>query len=403
MDGLTSVALAASQGGWHPIARLGEYQDRRYGKFSITRADYEAWQRNLAQAQNGEVPIDYDHQAERGNTKAAGWVRALRLVGSRVEALIDWTPEGEQNVREGYWRYVSPTFTAHYRDEKGRDLGRALLGVALTNRPFLRQGMPALNLSAEDPFAELAAPATPPPPADGGTCPDCGQPLPDAAAGTVIECSCGQKVTMSDPTSQPPSDSTGEGEPMPEPTGAEQHPSETALDTTTPDATPDAEEGADTPSQVTMSQLTNTISLALGLSEDADESQAADAIRQLREDAAAGRDAAARLHEQTFNLAYDEGVRERRIAPAQRDRLRALYDAAPDDTLALMAEAPALVPGEPRAGTAGDDTEPREFANAGNHPVDEDRLELAAQAEKLAAERGISLTDAAILVQAGGA
>lgn len=147
----------------HPIARLGTYRDPRYGRFQITRKDYDGWVRNLAERQHGRIPIDYDHQAERsdGSTKAAGWITGLRLDrkdgAEYVVASIEWTPEGAEAVRNRYWLYVSPTFTQHYRDEQGKDIGPTLLGVALTNRPFLRQGMPAISLSEQLAGAELPA------------------------------------------------------------------------------------------------------------------------------------------------------------------------------------------------------------------------------------------------------
>lgn len=152
----------------HPIAKLGRYKDPRYGKFTITRADVASWEKNLRGVQGGRVPIDYDHQAEEqgGSTKAAGWITGLRLMtgaqlataaaeyadsvdvlGEYEVATIQWTPEGAQAVRDGYWLFVSPTFVSSYRDEQQVDHGPALIGTALTNRPFLRSGMPAVSLT----------------------------------------------------------------------------------------------------------------------------------------------------------------------------------------------------------------------------------------------------------------
>lgn len=177
---LDAPQLTSADRSLHPVARLGRYSDPRYGKFAITRADVASWQRNLSGIQGGRVAIDYDHAAEQvaGSTKAAGWITGVRLMtGAQLAeaaptyqdtvepsteyavATIDWTPEGAQSVRDGYWLYVSPTFSSSYQDEDGTDHGPTLIGTALTNRPFLRRGMPAISLSRA-PLADLPA-ATP--------------------------------------------------------------------------------------------------------------------------------------------------------------------------------------------------------------------------------------------------
>jgi hypothetical protein len=137
----------------HQIARLGSYADKRYGNFGITSEQVASWQRNLAELQNGTVAIDYDHASDKpgGSTKAAGWISNISIDGDKVLADVEWTPDGKDAVAKKYWRYFSPTFVDHYKDEQGKDVGPALIGTALTNRPFLRRGMPAINLSAGEP------------------------------------------------------------------------------------------------------------------------------------------------------------------------------------------------------------------------------------------------------------
>lgn len=158
-----------------PVAKLGGFKDRRYGSFTIGREDYDGWTKNLREVFNGEVPVDYDHGPEKGkSSEAAAWINGLSLqTGAELKAseptrfaklddgtqyvMADttWTPQGAQAVRDGRWRYISPTFRAHYADETGADRGRALIGAGLTNRAFLKRGMPAISLS-EDEFEEPA-------------------------------------------------------------------------------------------------------------------------------------------------------------------------------------------------------------------------------------------------------
>lgn len=154
MDGCTFLLDAekpSAKETWTQVARLGSFYDKRYGTFSITPEHVASWSATLTAHQNGEAPVDYDHSPEKGKgTRAAAWIRDLKLDGERVLAKIAWTDAGAKAVRGGEYRYLSPTFTDSYKDEQGNPVGKALLGAALTNRPFLRQGMAAVNLSMSE-------------------------------------------------------------------------------------------------------------------------------------------------------------------------------------------------------------------------------------------------------------
>lgn len=133
-----------------PVARLDSYKDRRYGEFAITAKDAASWQRNLDQALGGQVPIDYDHGPERGQgSEAAAWITGLTVEGDKVMGDVEFTPQGAQAVRDGRWKFISPTFKDNYVDEQGKGHGPALIGAGLTNRPFLKRGMPAICLSED--------------------------------------------------------------------------------------------------------------------------------------------------------------------------------------------------------------------------------------------------------------
>ncbi|GAC1348387.1 MAG: hypothetical protein NVSMB18_36420 [Acetobacteraceae bacterium] len=141
------------------VARLGKYQDARYGKFEIADIDYQGWKQNLAATFGGKVSIDFDHSSDRGRgTEAAGWITGLEREGEDVIADVQWTPKGAAAVRDKAYQFISPTYVNNYKDERGVDRGRALLGAACTNRPVLRQ-LPTLSLSREsiDGVATLAS------------------------------------------------------------------------------------------------------------------------------------------------------------------------------------------------------------------------------------------------------
>jgi hypothetical protein len=142
------------------VARLDDrLRDPRYGAFKITQADVDGWTHNLTETFGGRVAIDYDHSSDRGRgTKAAAWITGLHQDGKLVTADVEFTPRGAKSIRNGDYRYISPTFVADYTDEHGEKHGRALIGAALTNRPVLRKGMPTLSLS-RDPFDGVAIPS----------------------------------------------------------------------------------------------------------------------------------------------------------------------------------------------------------------------------------------------------
>lgn len=152
------------------VAKLGGYSDKRYGKFAITDEHLSSWQRNLAELPDGQAPIDFDHSPEKGQgTKAAGWITNLeRKTGAQLQtedpgrfkkldpaavyaaSMVELSKSGADAVRNREYRYISPTFVDNYTDEAGAAKGPALIGAGMTNRPFLKRGMPAISLSEDD-------------------------------------------------------------------------------------------------------------------------------------------------------------------------------------------------------------------------------------------------------------
>lgn len=152
------------------VAKLGSYTDKRYGAFGITEQHLASWQRNLAACFDGRAAIDFDHSPEKGQgTKAAAWITSLeRKSGAELQAEdatrfarldptaiyaasnVEFSAAGAKSIRDKEYRYISPTFVDDFTDEAGAKHGPALIGAGLTNRPFLRKGMPAISLSADE-------------------------------------------------------------------------------------------------------------------------------------------------------------------------------------------------------------------------------------------------------------
>lgn len=87
-----------------------------------------------------EMPlfVDWEHRSEFGDSRAAGWIDGLYNVTSGAQApgiwgRVKWTDEGRNDGKSGAYRYLSPVVLI---DDDRR--AKALLAVALTNRPALR-------------------------------------------------------------------------------------------------------------------------------------------------------------------------------------------------------------------------------------------------------------------------
>lgn len=136
---------------WIQIAKTGSYVDPRYGRFKITLAEFKIWMDNfhLLNKAGGRLglPIDIDHGPEtKGNTEAAGWLTELEVRnGTELWAKAEWNELGVQLVGERRYVYISPSYVPNIRDEHGKEHGTALLGVALTNRPFLSMATVSLS------------------------------------------------------------------------------------------------------------------------------------------------------------------------------------------------------------------------------------------------------------------
>ena len=124
---------------WIEVMPVGK--ERRNGRwfFTITRDDLDVYASHI-RANADTIPVDYDH-AEAG-TKAAGWFTGQADVrgdgtSARLWAEVEWTPQAAEAIRSGEYRFISPEFTFHEKDQKTGLMTKAkeLLAAALTNRP----------------------------------------------------------------------------------------------------------------------------------------------------------------------------------------------------------------------------------------------------------------------------
>jgi phage I-like protein len=148
MEFISVLDAPTESNGRIQIAKLGSFEHSTFGKFDITTEQVESWRENLAKLPGGHAPIDLDHSSDRGKgTEAAGWITGIDIEDGKPMADVEWTPLGKAALSEKRYRFISPTFTTHKKDEAGSDLGETLIGAGLTNRPHLN--MPAISLSAD--------------------------------------------------------------------------------------------------------------------------------------------------------------------------------------------------------------------------------------------------------------
>jgi phage I-like protein len=129
-------------------------------KFSITKEDLANMARNFGKRKNDMIVIDYEHASEDpavargGPVPGAGWIHELNLgqaadpkTGSALHALVEWTPQAEEMLRTGQYRFFSPAIDWGAKDkETGEPQGATLTSGALTNHPFLEE-LPPIMLS----------------------------------------------------------------------------------------------------------------------------------------------------------------------------------------------------------------------------------------------------------------
>ncbi len=169
---LEPIAITMAEGKQRPVTstiqvtRVGKWKHPRYGYLEITSTTLDNFVQNFAEGAAGiDIAADVEHPGAESPDRegAAGWVK--RLIRARAEgdpqnpsfvedaegailaAEVEWTPYGEDLVRQRRFRYASPEWDASWTNpETGKEVKNILWAVTLTNRPYVK-GMAAHNLS----------------------------------------------------------------------------------------------------------------------------------------------------------------------------------------------------------------------------------------------------------------
>ncbi len=337
------------------IAKTGKFTDPRYGKFSITLADFQKWITNFTKLNKNEgrlgLPVDVDHAPEkRGETEAAGWITALSIKSNELWATVEWNELGKSLVADRRYAYLSPSYVANYKDESGADHGTALLGVALTNRPFLSMATVSLSRAGHTvEEIEASNPTTPEKMADFKNIATKLRLADDADEATIL-------AKLEELSQKPP-------------------------------APVSLESQASAEGKVVLST---------------------DQFQSLQADATAGADAAKQLSQMRFDGAFDKAVSLGKALPAQKEMFSTLYAANADSTLALLDGLHPVVNMEPAGSSATPEghavalsAEMKAEAGEFGSP-DADRIKLHERAVALSAEKSIEYVDALLLAETEG-
>lgn len=106
------------------------------GELLDWRMDAEIAAKLIADLGNSRKDIlyDYEHRSLFGDSRASGWIDKLVYApGQGLFGHVAWTPDADQEIAKGIWRYSSPCFNF---DPKTGAVTK-LISVALTNNPAL--------------------------------------------------------------------------------------------------------------------------------------------------------------------------------------------------------------------------------------------------------------------------
>lgn len=106
------------------------------------------------------LPVNREHMEEHGRV---GVIDGLQQRGDGLYALVNWTPVGEQLLREDSFGYFSPEIIWGPEDYEGRTVKNVLYGLALTNHPYFGEATAIYTLQ------DLAVSAGPERQSDGGS------------------------------------------------------------------------------------------------------------------------------------------------------------------------------------------------------------------------------------------
>ena len=123
------------------VLRAGTFSDAM-GEVTIDLSDLESMVLGFKEkVRRTDIALDAGHDTQG---PAYGWVKNLYIVnGIELWATMEYNNEGKEVINDKQYRYLSAEFAFEYTDgETGNTHGTTLFGIALTNRPFVKEMQP---------------------------------------------------------------------------------------------------------------------------------------------------------------------------------------------------------------------------------------------------------------------
>lgn len=155
---LTEVPSAVLEGDgpvWVEAMPARTYQTPFYGEVPITVDKLANFVNNFKSNVRGqEIPVDFEHGLDRAKgDKAAGWFKDVKVDVSSDDpkqfslwALVDFTNEAKDEIKDKQWKYVSLDWEDEWQDNDGKKFSDVIAALGLTNRPIAKKTLP-INFS----------------------------------------------------------------------------------------------------------------------------------------------------------------------------------------------------------------------------------------------------------------
>ena len=146
-----AAAFRPDPDGWVHLATYGEHPHGQGDDRVVQVVDRVALESILSNFRREARPrlLDFDHESHdpAKPTLAAGWMEELAARNDGLWARVRWSDAGDDAVRHGRYRYLSPVWTVTALGH-GRVRPSRLLDAALTNQPNLSGLAPISNRRA---------------------------------------------------------------------------------------------------------------------------------------------------------------------------------------------------------------------------------------------------------------
>lgn len=127
---------------WLPLLPApGTFEHSSYGTIDLPASRIERFVASVNEGTyQASIPINISHNDEDLELNGAlGWFSQARVnADGSADVRVEWTPRGEQAVRDEKFRYVSPEFKASWQDNQKVDHQDVILGLALCTYPFFK-------------------------------------------------------------------------------------------------------------------------------------------------------------------------------------------------------------------------------------------------------------------------